>query len=270
MPDLTANVRKRETEMYRSYDVTIEFTSPCHGGVPQAEGVMEKWIDARVKQGKLGKDESDRIKAEYVEEMQKADEPTEKATETAKKERLCSFRRDKVGIYIECRQVKAMLKEAAITTGRQRDKKHRGSKQVWQTGTLVTEPGAGDYHGEGKLRFMDGEETVTAPDDTLESVVHAMTPQGPRTSIKLNDFVEAGRRMHFRVWTLELGKEGRAICDAYITDCLANGPCRSTFTAADNRIVGDIRIKHRINRVNMVHGVAKSADRSQLFVYRNR
>jgi len=37
--------------MYRSYDVTIEFTSPCHGGVPQAEGVMEKWIDARAAEG---------------------------------------------------------------------------------------------------------------------------------------------------------------------------------------------------------------------------
>lgn len=220
--DLIEQVRKRELTMYRVYDVEVELLSPLHGGVPQSLDVIEKWIEARIKKGALGKEAATRIKDEYAAEMQEQDEPSEAAADKARRERLCSFQVDDDGIYIEARQAKAMLKEAALTTGEQRNR--RGSKQVWQTGTIVTAAGAKSIHGSDRIRFYNGDPAkhVLEPEGTKQSVVHAMTPQGPRTSIKLNDFVKEGRRLAFRIWTLELGKQTRAINDDYVTSVLAN------------------------------------------------
>ncbi len=119
--------------------------------------------------------------------------------------------------------MKAGLKEAAVTTGQQRDPGNRGSRQVWQTGVIVTEPGRDDFHSDGKIRFEDENgNPVTEPDGTLEAVVHVWTPQGPRTSIKLNDYVNEGRRIRFRIWVLDLPREKRDIDDEYMASVLAN------------------------------------------------
>lgn len=217
--DLLALVRSAELQLYKVYDVRLKLVSPLHGGIPQASSVVDSWVAARVKQGLLGAEEAERIKTEYKEE----NPDLETAKETEEQKRLCSFRSDKKGIYVEGRQVKAMMKEAAKTIGKTSDKEHRGSKQTMQTGVLVTTDDAEDFHGSDRLRFWRDGALVTEPEGMHEAPVHAMTPQGPRTSIKLNDYVDAGAEIRFKIWVLSCHGVGkRAITNTYLAEVLAN------------------------------------------------
>lgn len=87
------------------------------------------------------------------------------------------FRKGEDGVYIEARQIKAMLKEAAQRLGIV--KKVRGSRQVLQHDLLVRA-------ADGSQRLYLGVEEPSGHDSRPISVV---TPQGPRTAIRRFDYV---------------------------------------------------------------------------------
>jgi hypothetical protein len=87
------------------------------------------------------------------------------------------FRADDLGLYIEARQVKAMLRESAQRLGL--IKKVRGTRQVLQHDLLVRAQ-------DGSQKLHLGVEEPTGKDSRPISVV---TRQGPRTAIKTFSYV---------------------------------------------------------------------------------
>ena len=98
------------------------------------------------------------------------------------------FKTNGEGPYLESRQIKAMLKEAANVTKAMLDKKNMKSKLAER---VFVEPP--EIHlGKDKV---DGTET---------RIVHAMTMQGPRSSLKFCDYV-LQPEIHFSLRVLNDG-----------------------------------------------------------------
>ena len=99
---------------------------------------------------------------------------------------------------MEPRSVKAMLREVAKSSGWTSRKENRGSVQIFQH----------HLHPKGE----DGGDKIwlnkQEPDGRIERPVHAMTPMGPRTSLKAVDFIAPGTRITFRLLVLP-GKIGQ-------------------------------------------------------------
>ena len=163
--------------------------------------MIRNWIEARVAKGVLGKDEGERIKAEYAEEMTSHDPAPAAMYEDKSDKAWCTFRSDDQGIYLEGRCVKAMLKELSQVTGL--IDSVRGSRQLWQHGVAVTTTDAKTPTGDDRLRFHRGNKPIKEADGYREEPVHAMTPQGPRTSIRRNDYLADGVTIEFTIWVLE-------------------------------------------------------------------
>ena len=105
-----------------------------------------------------------------------------------------TFRADaERGCYVECRQIKALFKEAATMLRLTTDK--RGSKQILQHGFEVKAPGGGDRL---YLGFVETDERKLP---YSEGPIHVQTAQGPRTAIKRVDYVEEAT-IDFEVWVL--------------------------------------------------------------------
>lgn len=121
-----------------------------------------------------------------------------------------SFRADDDGLYIEARQIKAMLREAAQRLGI--IKRVRGSRQVVQH----------DLH----IRGTDGSQKIhlgrTQPDGTDTRPISVMTPQGPRTSIKRFDYVVAPTLV-FEIRLLDGGVGAGLIGEEELRDMLELG-----------------------------------------------
>jgi hypothetical protein len=160
---------------WNEYTVHIRFRERLVGGIPvlpegQRANAYESWArgqgvepsDAEELADKLAEDPDMPVAAEEIEGLH------------------TGFRADEKGIYIEARQVKAMIREASQRLGL--IKRVRGTRQVIQHDVHVR---AKD--GTQKLYF--GMERPTGTDQRAISVV---TRQGPRTAIKTFDFVQEG------------------------------------------------------------------------------
>lgn len=150
------------------YKATIRFLDRLVGGIPVVpEGAgradaYEGWARGQ------GVDPADA--AELAEKLA---EDGEMPVAVAEVEGLeTGFRSDDDGLYIEARQVKAMLREAAQRLGI--IKRVRGSRQVVQH----------DLH----VRALDGGQKlhlgVVEPDGVDQRPIAVVTRQGPRTAIK--------------------------------------------------------------------------------------
>lgn len=94
------------------------------------------------------------------------------------------FRADEQGIYIEARQVKAMIREGAQRLGYIQSV--RGTRQVIQHDVHVRAVG-----GRGqKLRFVRDGVALTEVDGMDSRPIAVVTRQGPRTTIKRFQYVE--------------------------------------------------------------------------------
>jgi hypothetical protein len=92
------------------------------------------------------------------------------------------FRQDGQGIYIEARQVKAMLREAAQRLGI--IKQVRGARQVVQHDLYVRA-----LDGSQKLRLNYNGLSVIEPHGKDQRPISVVTRQGPRTAIKRFEYV---------------------------------------------------------------------------------
>lgn len=152
----------------RKFLIKIRFREHVHGGVPRTEEMIQKWLEARVKKGILAGPEKDRIAAETAAEVE-----IEEKTEAA----WSGFKRDSWGIYLEARQVKSGLREAASALGIIKQK--RGFRQEIQHLLFVEPP---------HIALSRGGVQLAEPDGYEEGVVHAWTQQGKISAIKRNDF----------------------------------------------------------------------------------
>jgi hypothetical protein len=107
------------------------------------------------------------------------------------------FRRDETGIYIEARQVKAMLRESAQRLGIIVQK--RGTRQVIQHDLHVRALDGGQ-----KLRLWTKGELAATADGTDQRPISVVTRQGPRTALKRFEYIEQAE-LSFQVLLLAGG-----------------------------------------------------------------
>ena len=182
------------------WNVELKFVDQVQGGIPRHGEMIETWLQSR---------HMPDLVEQTIQEVDLVDEA---------EKMWCGFKRDERGLYLEDRQVKALLKEASTMLGIA--KKNRGWRQVLQHGTFIK-----------PARLYLGKHE---PDGTDERVIHVMTPQGKRSAFKRNDFV-VGAKIAFQIWVTnghaaalpKRGKqeesEARGGAEVFLGDSLAFG-----------------------------------------------
>lgn len=176
------------------YEVTLNLKTIA-GGVPKHKDLIEGWINA------TNKEKSDEERQKLV-NATLADLPDVSEEKEAKS--WVGFKQDGGGLFIEGRQVKAMLKESAniikavIPRKRKPDKKKKGKDGQE---TVETDNARGITNLKSKVAekvfvvqdkiylSKEGGKSVMKADELEERPIHVMTPQGPRSSIKRTDLV---------------------------------------------------------------------------------
>jgi len=157
--------------------VRIRFRDRVLGGIPKAKELLVPWLKSRGIPSDAAKELAEEIEEE-VEAVSAEDIETAAWT---------TFKRDKEGIYLEERQVKALLKEAAFVLGLTKKARFRDSISHG----LFVKPEQIHLRREGEF--------VKQPDGSIESAIHVMTRRGPRSALKRCDYVEKGEA-EFEVW----------------------------------------------------------------------
>lgn len=194
--------------LYDRYNVTIAVREHIYGGTPKNPDIIKAWIKART-----GFDD-DLTKAQ-------TEEALETQTDEEAESMWTGFPSDELGLFVHTRQLKAMLRESAVLL--RITKKKIGSRQIIQHGFEVRGP-------EHDSRIYLG---VTEPTGSHEGPIHVMTPKGPRTALKRQDYVEKPQ-LSFAVWILKTAPQetrhlGEKDLVQMLTHCQENGfgACRS-------------------------------------------
>ena len=189
-------------ELYDRYSVSIRIREHIYGGTPIDGGLIKAWVKARTG---------------FDDELTTAQ--TKEALEAQSEEEAegmwTGFPCDERGLFIWTRQIKAMLRESATLLGI--TKKKRGSRQIIQHGFEVRGP---DHDSRVYLG-------VTEPTGSHEGPIHVMTPKGPRTALKRQDYVESPT-LSFAVWILKTAPQetrhlGEKDLVRMLTHCQENG-----------------------------------------------
>lgn len=214
--------------LYDYYRVRIQMRKCICGGIPRNPAVLAAWVKAKTgfndelttkqiakitpaMEIQLGRTaavaKADRVDVDPTPE----DESREPLSEVAEKIDASwnGFAKDeKLGLYIETRQVKALLREAC--TMLRINTKKVGAKQVFQHGFEV----------KGLLdedRIYLG---VQEPTGHLEGPIHVVGPQGPRSALKRVDYVDRAV-LEFEIWLFKTEPgEKRHLSEKDIRDLL--------------------------------------------------
>ncbi|MHC4617158.1 MAG: hypothetical protein ACYTEQ_05325 [Planctomycetota bacterium] len=191
-------------DLYRIYRVTIRMREHLRGGVPKNPELIRSWITS-------GTGHSDEKTEEQIAEV-------EAAVEAAAEKSWCGFMGDSNGLFIQSRQIKAMMKECASILN-MFGAQHRGTKNVFQHAFEIKPVGD---HRSNRIYMMklppddldpdvddgsgpdlhDDDEGWGEPDGTDEKPIHVVTRQGPRTAIKRTDYVTRPV-VAFEIWILK-------------------------------------------------------------------
>lgn len=150
------------------------------GGTPTDPKVAEGWLKT-----KLGLEKDDQIRAMVHEVMADRGVDVETATKIVDMNKhLNGFRKDETGLYVEGRQLKAALKEAASCA--------MAADKLPARGWGKTNKGLLNYMAEHvfveetKLYLYRDGQVVTQPDDVMQRFVHTFRGSG----IQYEEFVE--------------------------------------------------------------------------------
>lgn len=143
------------------------------GGIPKNPKLIEGWVNATNKD-KTEEERKAIIEATREELPDLSDDVVEKTS--------VGFKSDENGLYIEGRQLKAMLKEAGniiknIAPGKKKVKK----EMVEGTGITNLKNKVADQMFVEEVKVHLGREK---PDEIEERPIHVMTAQGPRDALK--------------------------------------------------------------------------------------
>lgn len=189
---VTSIFSNAETGLFTTYSVQLVFRDKLLGGIPKQANIIESWL--RTNTGLTDNPtELRRMLVKTLEELgldveegMTFEELQEASKKLAGSSHTNGFKLDANGLYIEDRQVKAMIKEAVniLFAG-----------QRWG----VTKKGPRGFTSE---RVFVSPSHISLgrsePDGTEMMIVHASTPQGPRTSLAYHEYVE-GATIDFNV-----------------------------------------------------------------------
>jgi hypothetical protein len=202
------------TVRYETYRVTIRLNDRLIGGIPVVSDESDELRAAVYRGWAKGQGVDDESGAAIATEL--VVDP-DMPVAVVEEELGNGFRRDESGVpYIEARQIKALIREAAQRLGI--IKRVRGSRQVVQH----------DIH----VRSCDGDQRLFCADDDGQLManvsgadsrpISVMTPQGPRTSIKRFEFMR-NPTIVFDVRVLAGGIGDGLIDEEALTDILCVG-----------------------------------------------
>lgn len=127
---------KKREQVYQTYDVNL-LIDHLVGGVPSDPKVIEGWLKT-----KLGAEKEDLV-AEMVAKtmVERGVEQDEAVDEVVATTKLNGFKRDDFGLYIEGRQAKAAIKEAANVCWPKRrwGPSSKGTRSFWAEHVFVVE-----------------------------------------------------------------------------------------------------------------------------------
>jgi len=161
--------------MWIKFEVETQIRNRIIGGIPKNPEMIKAWLQSRG----LG-DLEEKTKAEL------ADQLTEGQWQ--------GFKKDDNGLYIEARQVKAMLKEAANIV--RHVIKFKGPMRARLAERLFITP--------NHISLTCQEAT-----GSIEKPIHVMTRLGPRTALKRSDYVQRPK-LKFTLWLLDDGMFDRS------------------------------------------------------------
>lgn len=160
-------------DLFRYFQVRLRFREKLLGGVPRCEDDIRAWLAAR---GLSHLADATMAEVDLV---------------TAEEWTWTGFKRDARGLFIEARQVTAMIRECAATLSL--TKEVRGLRQHLWHGVFVK-----------PARLYLG---VREPGGTLEVVGQVQTARGPRSIRKKVDYVN-GAQIECEIWSLSNGRLG--------------------------------------------------------------
>jgi len=161
--------------LFRKFSVEIQFREKILGGIPKKKELIEPWLKSRGVPREAAK--------EMAEEIAEEVETVEDIVAGA----WTGFKSDEKGVYIEERQIKALLKEAAFVL--ELTKKARFKDSIAHG--LFVKP--------ERIHFYRGQTWLQKPDGHDETAIHVMTRRGPRTALKRSDFIEKAK-CRFEIW----------------------------------------------------------------------
>lgn len=156
---------------YTRYQVIMQCIGRIEGGVPKNPAVIESWLATK------GKSQADIVQATQEAMGMESLDAAVAAVEAVQKN-WCGFKCGPQGLYIEARQIKAALKEAANITREQLGIKNARSKLAERLWII----GAGEDHEQILLGKSE-------PDGYEERAVHAWVKMQQVHSIKRTDYV---------------------------------------------------------------------------------
>ena len=202
---------QKRRELNNLFHVAIQFKDRVVGGIPAVnvsdddetpEGEKKRQKTRDLMDAWLNKNLADKLSEEEIAAI--AEKTFDEAYQDAEAQASTTFKADDIGLYLEGRQVKALLKEAGSRMGY--------GKAVAKGDAKNPNPNARpslkqDLHEalhvdeDTCYLFRDGA-VVTQPDGYDVRPIHVITAQGPRTSIKKSAFV-TGAQLHFTVRILK-------------------------------------------------------------------
>ncbi len=170
------------------YDCTIEFDNMLIGGTPKGVKMIEGWL-----RSKLGITDPMELRRRVMQtlveqgaeiEVPEGDvaddlyEASIRVADQAAHEKTTGFKKNGSGLYVEGRQVKAMLKEATniAYAGKEKWGKGKGPKNFLAERVFVVPD-----------EILLGRDE---PDGTHMQIGHITGPQGPRSTLGYHEYVE--------------------------------------------------------------------------------
>ncbi len=190
------------SSLFTRVKVAIALKDRIVGGIPQDPKMIEGWIGAKMPE--LKAEEKADLAARTAAELPAA-------TEEAAKSMWTTFKRDETGLYLEGRNVKALLKEVSnilrdkLLKGEAKELEAASSKAKNRFTNLKSKVAERAFVEEDKIRFTRGDQVLKAVDGTEERPIHVITAQGPRTALKRFDYVNAPAELTFHVRFLSDG-----------------------------------------------------------------
>jgi len=180
----------QKAEVFTTYHVRLRFRDRLMGGIPKDPKIIEGWL-----RSKAGIEAEDEVKAATIrtvrelDELATADLTDEQVLEAAfdklaEEKKTTGFKKDAVGLYLESRTVKAMLREVTniLYAGERWGKTKKGPKSYLAERVFV-EP--------AKLYFRNDEGKVKQEPDGVETFVgHVNGPKGPQSTLGRHEYME--------------------------------------------------------------------------------
>jgi len=175
--------------IFWAFNIALRVRDRIAGGIPKNPDVIRAWLEAKLKP-----DDVENVQAEITQLIDQVEEKT-----------WSGFKRDAGGLFLEERNIKAMLREAAFQLELTRE---RGFREDIAHGTFVKPErirllragkAAADEYGAWTVSNDEVFAPVAEPDGVETAVVHATTPAGKMTALKKWDFV-VQPVLVFQIW----------------------------------------------------------------------